>query len=162
MTSKRCSKCRETKTFESFSKNRTRKDGMAAQCKACEREFNIYKRKTENRLLTLARHRAKKKNLDFNLEVTDIIIPDYCPILGIKLQKNRGSKGANDNSPSVDRIDNNRGYVKGNIKIISYKANTMKSSSSTGDLKKMIDYIENNKETFLQKVVRVFKRMFSF
>jgi len=162
MDKKRCCKCKLEKSPESFSKNRSRKDGMAGQCKACERQFNIYKRKTENKLLALAKHRAKKKNLEFNLELEDVVIPDYCPVLGIKLQRNRGGKAANDNSPSVDRIDNSRGYIKGNIKIISYKANIMKNTSSSKDLKKMIDYIENNKETFLQKIIGVFKRIFRF
>ena len=68
--------------------------------------------------------------------------PDYCPILGIKLELN--NKTTADNSPSFDKVLPERGYVKGNVQIISYKANRLKSNMSIEDFKKFIEYIENN------------------
>ena len=54
--------------------------------------------------------RAKRKNISFDIEVEDIIVPNECPILKIPLHYE-----CRENSPSVDRIDNSKGYIKGNI-----------------------------------------------
>jgi len=74
----------------------------------------------------------------FDLDESDIVIPAKCPVLNIDIRKEsrgRGSrKGPQYNSPSVDRIDNTRGYIKGNIQIISIKANVMKNSASPEEL----------------------------
>ncbi len=56
-----------------------------------------------------------------------------CPYLGISIEVNQ-AQGRRDNSASVDRIDNSKGYVKGNIEIISDKANRMKNSASREEL----------------------------
>lgn len=82
--------------------------------------------------LNNARSRAKKDGLEFNITEDDIIIPEKCPLLGIKLEL--GTKYDYDNSPSLDRIDNSKGYVKGNVWVISNKANSMKNSSSKEEL----------------------------
>ena len=79
-------------------------------------------------MLERALQRAKKNNLTFNLEEKDIIIPKTCPILEIPIFY--GTKNNYQNSPSLDRINNRKGYTKDNIKIISSKANTMKSNAS--------------------------------
>ena len=59
-------------------------------------------------------------------------IPEFCPILGIPLI--RVGTIATDNSPSIDRIDSTKGYIKGNVQVISKKANTLKNSSSLSEL----------------------------
>lgn len=84
-----------------------------------------------------AKCRAKKKGMDFTLEVSDIVIPTHCPVFGIPLFSNDG-KGACPNSPTLDRLDQTKGYIKGNIWVISSKANTIKSYSSLDDLKQLI------------------------
>jgi hypothetical protein len=80
-----------------------------------------------------AKQSAKEKNLEFNLDVGDIIIPEYCPLLNLKLTftftpENRESYY------SIDRIDSSKGYIKGNIQIMSFKANTMKNSATNEEL----------------------------
>ena len=80
-----------------------------------------------------AKDRAQKYGLDFNIEESDIIIPEMCPILEVPLEF--GTKGNYEFSPSIDRIDNSKGYVKGNIQIISKKANSMKNSASAEELR---------------------------
>lgn len=70
------------------------------------------------------KNRCKRNTIKFNIKTTDIIIPKKCPILGITLVFGRKHLY---NTPSVDRIDNSKGYIKGNIRVISFSANAMKS-----------------------------------
>lgn len=72
--------------------------------------------------------RAKNLGVPFNLEPNDIIIPALCPVLGIPLKRN-ATRWQSD-SPSVDRIIPKLGYVKGNILIVSNKANRIKSDAT--------------------------------
>jgi hypothetical protein len=67
-----------------------------------------------------ARLRAKKRGLAFNLDRSDICIPSHCPVLGIPLITGSGKFAHN--SPSIDRIDNNGGYTKDNILVVSFRA----------------------------------------
>ena len=71
-----------------------------------------------------------------------------CPILEVPLEF--GTKGNYEYSPSIDRIDNSKGYIKGNIQIISKKANSMKNSASLDELRKfcknVLRYSLNNDE----------------
>lgn len=87
-------------------------------------------------MLRSAKQRAKKKNIYFELTENDFEFVDICPILGIPLEFNFGS-GGKDNSPSLDRLDNNKGYIKGNVQVISAKANRMKSNGSPEDIQKL-------------------------
>lgn len=83
-------------------------------------------------ILRRARGTAIKRGHDFNIEKSDIIIPEYCPYLEMKITPTEFNV---DSCPSIDRIDSSKGYVKGNIQIISYKANKMKSNASEEELK---------------------------
>lgn len=84
------------------------------------------------RLWNSAKSRAKVRGLSFNLELKDIVIPETCPYLGIPLQC--GLSKPSDASPSIDRINNRVGYVRGNIEIISKRANTLKSDAKAYEL----------------------------
>ena len=102
------------------------------------KEYCIYKQ---------AKRRASLKNLDFTITIDDIIIPKICPVLGIPIIKN-GEKGNENewNSPSIDRINSNLGYIKNNICIISYKANVIKRDGTITEHEKIIDYMQNSKQ----------------
>lgn len=94
-----------------------------------------YSNKRKNPELDLYRRikaRAHKQKLDFDLKLSDIIIPEFCPVLHIPLFIGEGI--ASPNSPSMDRIDPTKGYTKDNVQVISYKANTMKSNANEVDL----------------------------
>ena len=80
----------------------------------------------ESVLVSAAKTRAKQKGLEFNITKDDIIIPRKCPVLGIELKCQQGGRHC-DNSPSLDRIDPAFGYVKGNVIVVSFKANMIKS-----------------------------------
>ncbi|NJN96362.1 MAG: hypothetical protein HC875_20720 [Anaerolineales bacterium] len=95
-----------------------------------------------SKLLRDARKRAKKKGIPFDLKKEDVEIPKKCPILEIDLFF--GNKNPCDNSPSMDRIVPEKGYTKENIKIISFKANTIKSFGTAEEHRKIAEYIEKN------------------
>lgn len=107
-----------------------------------------YRKNQVNRLFYNVKERSKRLGIEYNISKEDIIIPEYCPILGVKLVQ-----GIKDNylyTPSIDRIDNTKGYIKGNIAIISMLANTMKNSASTEHLiafaKNIINYLQINND----------------
>lgn len=89
-----------------------------------------------------AKKRARARNLEFNLEKSDIIIPDMCPVFDIPLFK-VGGGAAKDNSPSLDRVDNSKGYIKGNIAVISAKANRIKSNATAEEIRKVADWLDS-------------------
>ena len=87
-----------------------------------------------------ASQRARVYGLPFDLKITDIVVPERCPILGFKLVINY--KHAGPDSPSLDRIDPALGYVVGNIQVVSHKANTIKSNATTDELRKVLAFME--------------------
>jgi hypothetical protein len=76
---------------------------------------------------------AKRKNLEFDLTLQDLVVPEFCPYLGIRLTQVVGNGVVWDNV-SVDRIDSSKGYVKGNVQIMSRKANSMKNMATVEEL----------------------------
>lgn len=87
----------------------------------------------EQVMLENARRNATRHNREFNLDLSDIVIPEVCPFLKVPLIFDRG-KGLSWNAPSIDRIDSSMGYVKGNVQILSRKANMMKSNATQAEL----------------------------
>lgn len=120
--------------------------------KICEQNRNEYGstgKRYVYMMLKRAEKRAKEKNIPFELTVDDIYIPDYCPILGIKLIVGK-MQGPDDYSPSLDRIIPEKGYTKSNIKIISMKANRMKSNATMQDVEKLLHYLKTNNDKYSQ------------
>jgi hypothetical protein len=93
-------------------------------------------------LLRGARLRAEEKNLEFSITEKDIVIPERCPVLGHRLFFNGEARSKN--SPSIDRIDNEKGYTPENITIMSYRANELKRNGSLKEFKKLVEWIEKN------------------
>ena len=82
-------------------------------------------------MLRSAKARALKFNLDFNIDLDDIVLPKVCPLLNIPLSINSSNK---DYSYSLDKIDPKKGYVKGNVWVISFRANKIKNDASLSEL----------------------------
>jgi hypothetical protein len=85
-------------------------------------------------LLCIAKKRSEKFGLEFNITVDDLPLPTHCPLLSIKINYAARGKGGQDDSPSIDRIDNSLGYIKGNVWIVSWRANRIKSNSSLEEI----------------------------
>lgn len=88
------------------------------------------------------RHRAKVAGREFTITAADLIVPERCPVLGIPLRVGAGCGGHQDSSPSVDRFDNSKGYVSGNVRVISYRANSIKRDATVEELRRVLAYAE--------------------
>lgn len=92
--------------------------------------------KTESGRITsmigAARMRAKKKNIEFSLTKKDILIPKFCPLLGLELSCS--DFGIRHNSPSIDRKNPKLGYTPENIWVISTRANILKNNATLDEL----------------------------
>lgn len=91
-------------------------------------------------MVVAARARAKRAGVPCTISADDIIIPSHCPVLGILLVRRLGRKGGCDTSPSLDRILPEVGYVRGNIVVISRRANRIKSDASVEELAAVTDF----------------------
>jgi hypothetical protein len=92
-------------------------------------------------MLSRAKARAKLKGLEFNISIEDIFIPEYCPVLNIKLEFYQ-KQGGGDSSPALDRIDSNKGYIKGNVQVISSKANRIKTNATLSEIEAVYLYLK--------------------
>ena len=89
--------------------------------------------------MSAAKVRAKQNGLLFSLVLEDIKIPAICPILGIQIKVADGLP--NDNSPSLDRIVPNQGYIRTNVQIISWRANSLKKNATAKELMLLAEYM---------------------
>ena len=130
-----CDKCLKECVINSSEIKRAQSCGCEQG--VCDRNRKAYGLKKthffEYRLLCYARRNSKRRGEECNLEIEDIVIPEYCPLLGIKLDTSSGSK--QDTSPSVDRIDSSKGYTRENVWIISQRANRIKNNSTIEELR---------------------------
>jgi len=91
------------------------------------------------KMVAQARCRARDNNLEFSITKEDIVIPSECPVLGIPM-KIGVTRKEKDYSPSLDRIDPTKGYVKDNVVVVSWRANRLKGDSSIQELKLLYEY----------------------
>jgi hypothetical protein len=91
-------------------------------------------------MLRNAKNRAKEIGREFNLVREDVVMPEFCPVLGLRLEK--GSTGFQPCSPSIDRVDSTKGYVQGNVQVISWRANRLKADATIEELEKVLAYMK--------------------
>jgi len=63
----------------------------------------------------------------------------HCPLLGLKLTYANYKGNAQANYASLDRIDSSKGYVKGNIQILSFRANSMKGDATLEEMELLVE-----------------------
>jgi hypothetical protein len=153
-----CSFCKKKLSIEKFrAVSRKNWRGQYPQCKICESSLMKikYKQNPIPQMLSNAKIRAKQKGVDFNLTSKYLkkIFPkdNKCPITGLNFQFGYTNKEKinKNNSPSLDRIIPSKGYVIGNVMIISDLMNRMKQDSTYEDIEKLYNFykkiIKNNK-----------------
>lgn len=155
-----CRNCERSLPVVMFWAQKRKKSGLFAECKDCGRrrnrkwidsnrgryrQLNLLATNRKRRrhplrqMLANAKSRAKRAGIEFSLVETDIVVPTHCPILGIELIWNYGrgrgkSQNVRDRAPSLDRVDNSKGYTPDNIVVTSYRANRIKSDASLDEL----------------------------
>lgn len=87
------------------------------------------------------RHRAKNRGLEMNVDETDLAVPEFCPVLGIRIVP--GSEHEHER-PSVDRFDNTKGYTKGNVRVISNRANSLKRDATLDEIEAVARYLRGD------------------
>lgn len=143
MNNKKCPVCENLLDLNCFSKKNTK-------CKKCkaekQKEFRFENKKSKELYLTNMLHkakaRAKKRGLKFNLSIEDLreLAVEECPVLGLRLTYERYRETSDYyNSASLDRISN-EGYEKGKVRIISNRANTLKSNADPIETLKVLKY----------------------
>ena len=108
--------------------------------------FNRYQRNwrdanPEKYLLRKAANHAKDVGREFNLIEEDIKIPDVCPVFKTPFEFSSQSEDRQ-NSPSIDRFDNSKGYIKDNINIISWRANKLKADGTLKEFEDLVNWMK--------------------
>lgn len=96
-------------------------------------------------ILNNKRRQCKALGVEFSLDESDVSpLPTVCPVLGIVLNYVVTSGRPEDNSPSIDRFDNDLGYVHGNVRVISNRANRLKSDGTKEEHLKIAEYMKGD------------------
>lgn len=124
-------------------KNARRRALYAAEPERRVKEKQYAEQRTwQQRMLNNARARSKRYGWpDCDLTQEDLVIPSVCPVLGIALQQSPG-KRPGPNTPSMDRVIPELGYVKGNVEIISYRATRLKNDATYQELRAISVWLE--------------------
>lgn len=136
---KECTRCNGWFDEEDFQDDVSMCVSCACKHEKCHNHIDKYaeakkKYKKENPeivMLSAAKRRARGR-FEFDISKEDIRIPEFCPLLSIPLRKGIGRLCPN--SPTLDRIDNSKGYIKGNVWVISHRANSLKNNGSLREL----------------------------
>ena len=156
----KCPQCKTTTDDYYYSKGR--RDSMCKPCRKAYRkeekrqytaqyiaenhEEQLTRQRTwdaknpELKLWYGARRRAEANGAPFTIKVTDIIIPQVCPVFNVPLQKNT------EHAPSIDRFIPELGYVPGNVYVISRKANRMKSNGTLTEMEMVLEWMKSHTE----------------
>lgn len=117
-----------------------------------ENHEQVLQKQRENRekypiptLLRQARSRAAKKGIPFTLTQNDVILPENCPCCGVTMKMvTTGPKrpGPSPESPSLDRMIPQFGYVPGNVAVICWRCNDIKRTSTAKELRMVSQWME--------------------
>lgn len=137
-TCRRCLQYKEAGHFTPFKKG---KNGLYPYCKQCritDSQKQWIAKTLEKRIYDRAKSRATRKGLAFSISPEEIEIPVICPVLKTPIDK-----------PSIDRIDSSKGYIPGNIRIISNRANMLKNNATIEELRLILqDLVEIGRPSY--------------
>lgn len=143
-----CSNIRKRKYYQEnkkdlLEKQRIKRNTHSYRAKNRLQQKQYRKNNPVKLLIMWARNKCKKRDIEFNLKEKDLTYTGICPVFNIKLEMG----GENlDNSPTLDRIDPNKGYIAGNVQIICHLANRIKNNATEEQIKLILNYIEKCKE----------------
>lgn len=99
-------------------------------------------RNPARRMLSKAKWRAKRDGAPFSISVVDVVIPDKCPVFGIRLEQ--GALTVRDASPTLDKRIPALGYVPGNVTVISNRANRLKHDATLAELEAVVAWLKRD------------------
>jgi hypothetical protein len=91
---------------------------------------------------------ARQRGIEFSIGPDDLEWPTHCPVLGVELDWLAG--GHSPNSPSFDRIDSTKGYIPGNVAIISWRANRIKNDGTAEEHRKIFEWLAQKEKVVVQ------------
>ena len=133
-----CRMCRRFLSKDSFHSSKNKKTKTASWCKECHSNYQEKRIKSpQYRLWLSSKSSSTARGREHTIRPEDIPCPTHCKYLGIEIDyrtaRERGRLRAW-NAPSIDRIDSSKGYVLGNIQVISDLANRMKQEATIEQL----------------------------
>jgi hypothetical protein len=151
-----CGHCNIEKEILEFRTAPDNRDGYRSCCKQCEREKCTARSKKIREsgnlqmllkiLIQSSRSRAKRKGVkcDKTEDLLEELYPKTvkafkCQCCGKILKLRKDWK----DGMSIDRVDNEKGYVVGNVALICRRCNFLKNESSLKELKMLVAYVEN-------------------
>lgn len=148
-----CKRCHGERSVEYY---KTHKDACDARVARWGREnkdsksarIARWREKNVRRVLfTHRRQQARLHGTPFEIEFEDIVWPDLCPVFGFPLRYTlRGKMGGGFDSPSIDQIKPGAGYVKGNVAVISWRANRLKGDGSLEELESLCKWLRSTRD----------------
>lgn len=98
-------------------------------------------------MLMEAKRRARERNIEFNLDASNLTLPNLCEVCGVTMKTFTGQKFKSD-AVSLDRLDNSKGYIYGNVRFICLECNRWKSDcTESWRFRAIADYIDRNSNT---------------
>lgn len=126
-----CYKCNRVLPLTCFHKHKDCYAGYNSVCKECRKPISkaqFQKTSKQYRLFNSARSRAKILGREFSISMEDVVIPEICPVFKCPMVR-----------PSLDRIDSNKGYIPGNVRVISYRANSLKNNATIEEMELILE-----------------------
>jgi hypothetical protein len=142
---------KHTKPYSEFTEEKKKKRQSVAKDrinKILAESDESAKRYVLDRLIISSRSRAKERGMEHNLEKGDLYIPDCCPVLNVRMYTQRSMNeemtvAKLNHSPQLDRIDPNKGYIHGNVIVVSAKANRIKSNATPEEILLVAEFYQN-------------------
>lgn len=138
---KGCSLCGGVKLLKDFPKNgwRNGEQYYYSHCNECRKPIakaDYAKETAEYKLYYRAKRRATTQGIPFDINIADICIPALCPILKIPFG------AGTEYTPSLDKIIPKLGYVRGNIQVVTNRANRLKTNGSLEEFRLIVANLE--------------------
>jgi hypothetical protein len=166
MIHRMCRYCKVRKPITDFRRERGRKCKRCASKQCMEYYDKRYRSDAAFRILMNCDGRVRRINktrnnkMVFTITVKDIVVPKRCPYLGCKLLTTFGGV-QKWNTPTIDRIDNTKGYVPGNVIVCSLRANRMKAMYSVEMLQKfavgILTAFPTKNDKHIKRIRKVYK-----
>ena len=152
-TTKVCTMCKQPKKLVDFYWNANCLNCYRPECIECNnsRYNSLDPSGFRRKLFINKRSDAKGKGTEFTIQMDDIDFPDVCPVTGAELLYQPGSKPLA-NTPSFDRVNPLRGYIPGNVKVISALANSAKSNFTIPMLEQLLTYMKGDTNETIETV----------